>query len=106
VNRGLANTNVIFAKTEQLSTETLAKFRDALLSELAQVPVVPGYVQVEGVDYSIKAVEDVRAELTVLRDHAKTTDQARWVVVLEHALVYLAYLIDIAKESTDDNDTG
>jgi len=101
INLGLANTNVKFDPADRVATEFLADLRDGVLAELSHLPIVPKFEGVQGIDYTVEAIEDVRSELVRLRDHAKRSDEASWVVIIDHALVYLALLVDIFKEHND-----
>lgn len=52
-------------------------------------------MKVEGVDYSVSGVNDVRDQLVVLRNEALTQEAMEWAVILSHAIAQLAYLVEL-----------
>lgn len=101
VNLGLSNVAVTFGPADRIPTEFLAELRDGVLKELSKISVVPDYVPVDGVDYSVEGIEAVRAQLVELRNHAMDQAMFEWATLLTHALVLLSFMADIIKEHND-----
>ena len=54
--------------------------------------------RIEGIDYSLEGIEDIRRTVIQLRDSALEQNQFEWSVALSHAIAMLALLQDLVRK--------
>lgn len=59
--------------------------------------------QVEGVDYSVEGINDIRNQLIRLRNEALNQAEFTWAIIVSHAIAQLAYLVELEGGELENN---
>lgn len=57
--------------------------------------------EIDGIDYTVDSIEDIRNQLIILRDEALKQNEFSWGVLLSHTIAHLADYRDIIRATED-----